>query len=297
VLILGGSGLVGSGVRRRWEGALALDFDAPGHAELDVLDAEAMSAYLRASQADVVLNLAAWADVDGAEPERGETSGRVYRLNVAHPERLATLCGELHKHLVHISTDYVFDGIVDHRPYVEDDGPNPQCWYAQTKQLGEQRVRQMNPSACVARIEMPFTGLDHPKRDLARLAASRLGAGQTIQGVTDQRITPVFLDDAVEAMRRLIDARYSGVVHVAASDWTTPYDFVSRIARQLRLERDLIRPATFEEFAPTRPARRPQHSWLDVARFTRLFGDGILRPVEDELAAWTQQFQAMPSHV
>jgi dTDP-4-dehydrorhamnose reductase len=289
VLLLGGSGLVGSGARERW--AEALRVDAPSHTQLDVLDGDALAAYLRQSRAEVVVNLAAWADVDGAEPERGQSDGRVYRLNVTFPERLAQLCGELRKHLIHVSTDYVFDGANAERPYKEDDPTRAVCWYAETKLGGEQAVLSAGASACVARIEMPYTGRQHAKRDLARTIVARVDSGQPIQGVTDQRITPVFLDDAADALSRLVDARYTGLIHVAAASWTTPFEFAVSIARRLGLDAALIQPATFERFAQTRPAPRPQHSWLDVSLFRSLFGDSILRPVEDALDAWVGQFQ------
>jgi dTDP-4-dehydrorhamnose reductase len=216
----------------------------------------------------------------------------VHRLNVDYPARLATLCQRHAKHLVHVSTDYVFEGTNVERPYAEDDATRPLCWYAETKHRGESAVLTADPSACIARIEMPYTARPHPKRDLARLVVSRLQQKQTVQGVTDQRITPVFLDDAVNGLRALSDARYGGVVHVAARDWTTPYALATNIARRLGLPEDLIVPASFDEFAASRPAQRPQHSWLDVGRFTRQFGDGILRSVEEALHAWTAQWHA-----
>ena len=161
--------------------------------------------------ADVVVNLAAWADVDGAEAERGDTSGRVYALNASYPARLASLCAEFNKHLVHVSTDYVFGGAQAARPYTEADPTQPLCWYAETKLLGEQGVLDSGASACVARIEMPFSAQDYPKRDFARICQIRLESGEPIMGVTDQRITPVFLDDAVAGLRALAEARTTGV--------------------------------------------------------------------------------------
>jgi dTDP-4-dehydrorhamnose reductase len=293
VIVLGGSGLVGSRVCELWSSSA--DILAPSHAELDVLDAKALEALIATTPASSVVNLAAWADVDGAEPESGNTSGTVHRLNVDYPARLAALCERHSKHLVHVSTDYVFDGANAQRPYLEDDSTGPLCWYAQTKQQGEAAVLAADASACVARIEMPYTARPHAKRDLARLVVGRLQQKQALPGVTDQRITPVFLDDAANALRALAEARYRGLVHVAASDWTTPYDFATGIARRLGLPRDLIVPAPFDEFAASRPARRPQHSWLDVARFTSQFGGGILRSVDDALEAWTAQWHASVS--
>jgi dTDP-4-dehydrorhamnose reductase len=292
-IVLGGSGLVGSRLVELW--ADDLDVIAPEHAELDVLDPDALANFLRHTDADVVVNLAAWANVDGAEAENGNTSGRVYALNAAYPARLAILCGELHKHLVHVSTDYVFDGTNAERAYREDDLTGPPCWYAETKRQGELAIQVSGAQACIARIEMPFTGRDYPKRDLARAVGERLSAQQSMTGVVDQRITPIFLDDAVDAFRRLAEARYAGIIHVAAADWTTPLRFARSIAERLRLNGDLVQPESFESFALKRPAARPQHPWLDVSLFAELFGAHILRPVEVELDAWVDQLDSVPS--
>ncbi|MBV9896675.1 MAG: sugar nucleotide-binding protein [Chloroflexi bacterium] len=289
MIFLGGSGLVGSRLRAVW--ARDAEILAPTHTELDVLDAKALEAFIASAQSDSVVNLAAWADVDGAEPERGDTRGVVYRLNVEFPRQLARLCAQTGKHLVHISTDYVFDGVNAEKPYSEEDQTAPLCWYAQTKRDGEVAIQGVDPTACIARIEMPYTAARHAKRDLARLVATRLSEGQTVQGVTDQRITPVLLDDAAAAVRKLAEARYSGVVHVAASDWTTPYDFARGIARRLKLEEDCVLPVEFAQFAVTRPALRPQHSWLDVTRFANVFGDAILKPVDEALDMWSRQWR------
>jgi dTDP-4-dehydrorhamnose reductase len=120
---------------------------------------------------------------------------------------------------------------------------------------------------------------------------ARLRSGQPISGVVDQRITPVFLDDAVEALRVLTERRYLGVIHVAAASWTTPFEFARAIARRQNLDQALVQPEHFASFVTKRPARRPQHSWLDVSKFASVFGAHILRPVEDELDSWCAQLE------
>ncbi len=289
-MVLGGSGLVGSRVVDLWTDDAELI--APTHAELDILDDEALTAFLAQSKAPVVVNLAAWADVDGAEPERANRNGRVYALNARYPARLATLCGELGKYLVHVSTDYVFDGVNVDRAYRETDPTGPLCWYAETKLEGEQGVLATGAQACVARIEMPFSAQPHPKQDLARLCLARLRRSEPMVGVIDQRITPVFLDDAVRALGRISEARFTGTMHVAAAGWTTPYLFIRAIAARMGLSTDLVAAETFADFAPKRAARRPQHSWLDVSCFAQHFGPDVLRAPEAELDAWAQQVRA-----
>jgi dTDP-4-dehydrorhamnose reductase len=295
VLVLGGSGLVGARLVELWAGRV--DVRAPSHGELDVLDDAALSELIRQSGVEVVVNLAAWADVDGAEAERGDESGLVYRLNALYPGRLAELCASHDKYLVHVSTDYVFDGEQAARPYRENDPTNPLCWYARTKLDGELQLHAANRSACIARIEMPFTARPHRKRDFARTCLARLESGQELMGVTDQRITPVFLDDAVEALARLAEQRVSGTVHVAAASWTTPYEFARSIAHKTGHDPELVRPTNFESFASQRPARRPRHSWLDVRHAQTLVGPGVLRPIGEQLDAFAAQLLSVPSQV
>jgi dTDP-4-dehydrorhamnose reductase len=288
IAILGGSGLVGSRLCEMW--STSTPVIAPAHADLDVLHPAALETFIQSTSADTVVNCVAAADVDGCEPESGDLSGRAYRLNADFPRRLAEACEQTGKHLVHISTDYVFDGEKASSPYVEDDRTGALCWYAETKLRGEQAVLGANSQATIARIEMPFTAAPHPKRDLARTLAARLQAGQPVQAVTDQRITPVYLDDAAAALRHLVESRLSGVIHVAATTWTTPYDLAMTLARHLGVSETLVQPVPFEQFAATRPARRPRHSWLDVSRFSDHFGSGMLRPVEDEMTLWARQW-------
>jgi dTDP-4-dehydrorhamnose reductase len=283
VVVLGGSGFVGSRLVELWSDAW--DIVAPSHAELDLLDHAALDAFLGATSARAIVNAAAWADVDGAEAERDQPAGVVYQLNVALPSHLANRCAELGMHLVHVSTDYVFDGEQDDRPYREDDLTHPLCWYASTKHQGELGVLASG-SGCIARIEMPFSGRDARKRDLSRTLAVRLRAGQTVLGVVDQKITPVLLDDAATALQLLVSARTSGVIHVAAADWTTPFEYGRAIATRIGADVELVEPVEFASFVLARPARRPQHPWLDVSQFVGLFGPNVLRPFADQLDRW-----------
>jgi dTDP-4-dehydrorhamnose reductase len=291
VLVLGGSGLVGSRLRALWPEVLA-----PSHTELDVLQTDQLARYLEHTRPDTVINLAAWADVDGAEAQRGDESGLAFQLNAALPAKLAQQCKERGIHLVHVSTDYVFDGMQDDQPYVETDRTNPLCWYAVTKLRGEELLRALSASACLARIEMPYMAQAHAKGDLARLCVRRLASGQTMQAVTDQRITPVFLDDAVAAIRKLAEQRGSGIFHVASASWTTPYEFVRGIAERCGLQKALIVPTRFADFARARPARRPQHSWLAIERVQAAIGAATLRTVDAQLDAWAKQLLVVHGH-
>ncbi len=290
VLVLGGSGLVGT--RFRELNAEAFELDAPGHAELDVLDVAGLERYLRRSPAEAVLNLVACTNLDSAELERGNREGVVYRTNATLVGQLAGLCAARGKRLVHVSTDYVFDGEQAERPYREGDAVHPLSWYAQTKQRGEELALTSGDGVCIARVEMPFTGRPHRKSDFARFMVARLRAGQEVVAVDDQKITPIYLDDAALALRTLLEAHQPGPIHLASTDWTTPFAFANAIADGLGLDRKLIRGERFDTFAPTRRARRPRHSWLDVSAFRRLADPSRLRSVAAEVDALTEQLRS-----
>jgi dTDP-4-dehydrorhamnose reductase len=294
VIVLGGSGLVGSRIRALW--ADSLELQAPTHAALDVLDHAALADYVAQTRAAVVVNAVAWADVDGAEAQRGDELGLAFQLNVSFAGRLAALCQRHNKYLVHLSTDYVFDGTNDQRPYREDDPVQPLCWYAQTKAWGEEHVRAEGVAACIARIEMPFSAQPHHKLDFARTCVARFETGQGLVGVVDQHITPVYLDDGVAALRRLVEQRVTGTVHLASTTWTTPYDFARAIATRTGFAPDLVQPDSFDHFVAQRPARRPRHSWLDVTYAEQLLGQGVLRQVDEQLDAWAAQLLVVPGH-
>ncbi len=287
VLVLGGSGLVGTRFRELCRDSVKLL--APAHSQLDVLNTSELASSVDAHMPEAVVNLAAWADVDGAEPQRGDTSGTVFQLNAAYPGELAQMCAARNIYLLHVSTDYVFDGENDARPYREDDAPNPLGWYAQTKLDGERAIQASAAEACIARIEMPFTAQPFRKTDFARVCLSRLQRGESIAGVTDQRITPVFLDDAAATLFKLIELRATGVVHVASASWTTPYEFAHGIALRLGLNATPIHETSFEDFSKSRAAKRPRHSWLDVSKAQRLVGPRVLRSIDEQLDAWVAQ--------
>lgn len=279
ILILGGSGLVGS---RFLE--LAADYNtvAPTHEELDLLDFAHLESYLERSDADVVLNFAAFTNVDEVEKEKDDKDGLVYKLNVKFPKSLAQNCSALNKYLIHISTDYVFDG-KKQTPYVEEDLPNPINWYGKTKLLGEEAVSAVSSEFLIVRPEMPYSAHFEKKSDIARTFLKMLREERQIKGIIDQKITPTFTDTLCFALMKLMEVKASGVYHVVSTDFTTPYDFARLIAQKFGLDKDLVKPVKFADFNRTRIAPRPQNSYLDVSKFEAEFGKGILKTLSESL--------------
>jgi dTDP-4-dehydrorhamnose reductase len=279
ILILGGSGLVGS---RFIEMATEYDIVAPSHEELDLLDFKKLETYLQEVDAEVVINFAAFTNVDSAEAEKDNKDGMVYKLNVAMPKFLAQTCTSLNKYLIHISTDYVFDG-TKQTPYTEEDLPNPVNWYGTTKMLGEDAVKESGGQSLIVRVEMPYSSHFDKKLDIARIFVKMLKEGKEINGVSDQKITPTYVDTLVNGLFKLIEARATGIYHLGSTDTTTPYDFAVMIAQKFDLDKNLIKAVPFEEYNKTRTAKRPQNSYLDITKFETEFGQTILKSVEESI--------------
>ena len=285
ILVLGGSGLVGS---RFLELATDYNVVAPSHEELDLLDLKKLETYLTESDANIVLNFAAFTNVDTAEQEKDNEDGVVYKLNVSLPKVLAQNCLDLNKYLVHVSTDYICDG-TKQTPYLENDIPNPVNWYGTTKMLGEDAVKEVSSEFLIVRPEMPYSAKFEKKLDLARVFIKMLKEGTVINGVIDQKITPTFVDTLVNGLFKLIEVRATGIYHLASTDYTTPYDFAVMIAEKFNLDKSLIKSVPFAEYNQSRKARRPQNSYLNVSKFETEFGKGILKTVEGSV----DQFKSM----
>lgn len=280
ILILGGSGLVGS--RFIYLSRTKFEITAPDHKELDILNADELSIWVENSLAEVVINFIGFTNVDSAEEQKDDLSGMAYKLNVLAVGNLAKICAEKKVHLIHISTDYVFDGTKD-SPYVETDEPNPVNWYGRTKSLGEEEMLSMNMDYTIVRPEMPYSARFEKKSDIARTFLKMLSEGKDINGVSDQKITPVFVDTLAHGLAKIVEKKSRGIYHLVSTDSTTPYDFALMLAEKFGLNKSLVKAVSLQEYNKTRSAKRPQNSCLNVTKFETEFGKGILKTVSESL--------------
>ena len=287
ILILGGSGLVGS---RFIELGSEYDIIAPTHEELDLLDLKSLETYLQESGADIIINFAAYTNVDTAEAEKDSEDGMVYKLNVALPKSLAQNSAAINIKLIHVSTDYVFDGKKP-APYVEEDSPNPVNWYGTTKMLGEDAVKEFAAKWLIIRPEMPYSSHFEKKLDIARTFVKMLTEGKQINGVSDQKITPIYVDHLIYGLQKLIESDSTGIYHLASTDSTTPYDLAVMIAEKFNLDKSLVKPVPIDEYNKTRPAIRPHNTYLNVSKFQTEFGEGTLNTVSKSIDEFISKLQ------
>jgi dTDP-4-dehydrorhamnose reductase len=256
LLITGAAGMLGTDVQAA---ARAADHEvvALSRAELDITDRRAVDAAVTAAQPDAVINCAAYTNVDGAESDP-DAAGAV---NATGPGLLAAAAAATGAWLIHISTDYVFDGTKT-KPYVEADPTGPRSIYGSTKLLGERAVAMAAPeSHTIVRSSWLFgtAGACFPATML-RLAAEH----PTLTVVDDQLGCPTFTGHLGAALVGLAAGRQlSGVVHVAAAGQCSWYEFAVEIMRATRTAVE-VQPCTTDQFP--RPARRPAYSVMRSER-------------------------------
>ncbi len=281
ILIAGAGGLLGHELAGRLADAPWRDlFEgvALSHADLDVTDAAAVGAALDARRPSVVVNCAGYTRVDDAE---GEVLAAT-RLNAEAPGLLAGECAARGVGLVHLSTDYVFDGRKP-GPYVETDPVGPLSVYGRTKAAGERAVAAAYEAAraerwLVVRSQWLYGAVGST---FVKTVLARARAGEALRVVDDQWGAPTWGRDLADALLALVDAGGSGIVHVANDGRTTWFG----VARAI-LEICGLAGSVALEPAPTsavrRPARRPAYGVLDCARYRRLTGR-TMRPWREAL--------------
>lgn len=289
ILVLGGSGLVGSRFIELTKDQF--EVDSPSHNDLDLLNKQEIASYLANSDSEVVLNLVAITNVDNCQDEEGDKEGNVYKLNSVVPQKLAQECQKTGKHFVHVSTDYVFDGEKTDAPYTEDDPTNPINWYGKTKRWAEEFVLGVDPDFSIVRPEMPYSAVFEKRQDFARFFLDSLKEGKEIKSIKDQQITPVFVDFAVRAFAKIIEEKAGGIWQVASADSITPFDFAKEVARQAGLDSSKIMPVTFAEFNAGRKASRPHHSWMSIKKFEQRFGTDILKSNKEGISEFLKQIR------
>jgi dTDP-4-dehydrorhamnose reductase len=264
-----GQALVQAGARQGWE---VVATDLP---ELNITDPRVVQAVLSRQRPEVVINAAAATRVDDLE---SDPDGAL-RVNAAGPRNLAVACRRLGAKLIHLSTDYVFDGAKP-GPYVEWDATSPLSVYGRSKLLGEEWVRQQCPDHFIVRTAWLY-GMPGPNFVTAILARGRqLEPDGELKVVYDQRGTPTSALALAPQLLALAATEAFGTYHATCQGETTWFEFAALILKTAGIA-VRVTPCTTAEFP--RPAPRPANSVLE----NRLLNVAGL----DLMPAWETAYQ------
>ncbi|WP_281859308.1 dTDP-4-dehydrorhamnose reductase [Salana multivorans] len=249
VLVTGAEGMLGKDLCQRF--ASEHDVRATDRGEVDITDPSQVDLAVR--DVDVVVNCAAWTNVDAAEEREPEA----FLLNAVAPQLLARAATSAGARLVQISTDYVFSGTAD-SPYAEDDPARPRSAYGRTKAAGEWAVRAAGAEHLVVRTAWLYgAGGGSFPRTIGRAASER----DHLDVVDDQVGQPTWTVDVADLVARLVESDApGGCYHATSSGETTWFTFAQAVVAAQGLEPAMVRPTTSDAFV--RPAPRPAYSVL-----------------------------------
>ena len=247
------------------------DLEAFTRQELDIGDHHAVMQTVVPLKPDLIVNAAAFTQVDACETERE----RAYRDNALGPQSLALAARACGAMLVHVSTDFVFDGEKG-EPYDELDVPNPQSVYARSKLGGETMVRAASPEHFIVRTGYVFgAGQDYITSQLRRMVLGEAGAG-----LVDRRGTPTYVRHLAERLLPLVLSGRFGTYHLGGPDTLSYFELLTRAKTLGDLSGD-VRQQRADELAL--PAVRPADSAL-TSLFTVRAGIPDMPPLDEAIA-------------
>ena len=210
-----------------------------------------------------VIHLAAMTDVSRAYQEKGDKDGLVYKVNVVGTENVVKAAAYFKKYLFHVSTDFVFDG-TKKTPYTEEDEPNPIEWYGQTKLWAEGVVTKEHDDYFIGRLSFPINA-DEPggRQDFLHKVLNWLANEEERSLFKDTIVTPTFIDDVAQVIKRAIQHRIVGLYHMTGSTFISPYNFARRVAKVFGFDDKKIKPGSFKAYLKIDP--RPRQQYLAIS--------------------------------
>ena len=275
-LVTGAAGLLGRALVTHLERegpVIGLD-----RSDLDISSKDAVREALGLHQPDIVINAAAFTDVDGAETQPDSA----HEANTIGPGILAKQTCTAGTRVLTVSTDYVFDGNKE-GPYDENDAPSPLSVYGRTKLAGEEEVRRQNPQHFIVRTAWLY---DTPGECFAQAALGFAAGNREVRIAGDQRGSPTFVPHLAGAIARLILSDDFGTHHIAGSGGASRFEFVRELYCRLGIETPLAK-ARARDFPSA--AERPANSELTTARQQALslppWKEGVAEFARRKLAA------------
>jgi dTDP-4-dehydrorhamnose reductase len=271
VLGTGLSGLVGSKIVELFSNKYTfenLDLTHPTR-PIDITKFDQVLQASEASPAEVLLHFAAYTDVGKSWEQRDDKNGVAYQVNVVGTENMVKAAAETGKHLVHISTAYVFDGEKEGM-YTEEDEMHPIEWYGQTKALAEEVVRKSKGSWTILRIDQPFRADPFAKMDVVHRVIDGLFKGTLPPQFTNHFVGPTFIEDFAQIIDWVITKKPKDLFHATSGEQWTDFDLATVIQETHKLPGKVER-GDLENYLKqsTRPYQR--NTALSTEKLAKIF--------------------------
>jgi dTDP-4-dehydrorhamnose reductase len=274
IAFLGGRGMLGTDLVQicQQQGMNPIVYDLP---EFDITNVDQVRQAV--AGADMIVNCAAYTNVDGAESQ----AALAYQVNAEAVGRLGTVARQAGKWVLHISTDFVFDGSGD-KPYFETDNPNPINTYGKTKLAGERLLAESGCDYCIVRVEWTYGSAGN---NFVTKLIQRAKSQQTLKVVDDQTGSPTSTIEAAKAICELVRKKPEGIYHFASTGYVTRYGMAEFIFEKLSMNIELL-PCKTSDFPS--PATRPLNSRFDCSKIKRLLDEPI-KQWQDPLELFLRQ--------
>ena len=282
VLVTGANGQLGQAIQSIVEKFPDIEFEFCDSEKLDITDYDNVNAVFNEFIPDYCINAAAYTAVDKAESE----PEKAYSINVLGTQNLAKICKMNNTVLLHVSTDFVFDG-TKKTPYTELDEPNPTGVYGQTKLDGEEAIKELWEKHFIIRTSWVYSKFGNNfMKTMLRLGTER----EELSVVNDQTGTPTNAVDLAEVLIKMVESCHAelvsasnyGIYNFSNEGQCSWYDFAKKIFEINNITIDL-HPIPTKDY-PT-PAKRPAYSVLDKSKIKETFGIGI--------DSWEENLKAM----
>jgi dTDP-4-dehydrorhamnose reductase len=275
IFITGANGLLGQKLCRDFSSSykvIATDlqpdnlvsFPNLSYETLDITDRRSLEFHVRFYKPSVIINTAAYSDVDGCEMHQT----KAWAINVGGVKNLVRACQKHDAKLVHLSTDYIFDG--ENGPYSEDDPPKPMNFYGETKLESEKLIRESGIDFIIVRTNVLFGFGKNVKKNFLLWLLDKLSAGEKLKIVTDQLNNPTLADNLSECILAMVERNLSGIFHIGGAEYLSRYDFALKVAEVFGFKDAEIAPIKTDSLK--QKAKRPSRGGLKIQK-----AQGILK--------------------
>lgn len=271
VLVTGSNGLLGQKLTSLLDSDPAIELIATARGDLsislargkyipiDITKENEVSRVLREQKPDVVINTAAMTQVDDCETKRDAC----WLANVTAVKFLVQSCEEIGAKLIHVSTDFIFDG--SHGPLREEAKPDPVNYYGKSKLAGEEIVKQSKINWAIVRTVLVYgITADLSRSNIVLWVKKSLEQGKTINVVNDQWRTPTLAEDLAQGCYLVAMKKATGIYHISGEEMMTPFDIAIRTAEFFNLDKNLIKATDSTKFK--QPAARPLKTGFNISK-------------------------------